>query len=89
VVTPEAALAMAHGVRDLLKADVGIASTGVAGPGGEEGVEIGTVHLAIVTPEGERTETVRLPGDRERIRQYSCISLLNMLRLDLDRDLDT
>ncbi|MGY9072650.1 MAG: competence/damage-inducible protein A [Acidimicrobiales bacterium] len=84
VVTTDAALAMARGVRDLMQADVAVACTGVAGPGGEAGAEIGTVHLALVTPLGEEVATVRLPGDRERIRQYSCISLLNMLRLHLD-----
>ena len=80
VVTEEAALAMAEGVRKLLNADVGLATTGVAGPAEAEGKPVGTTCLAVVTPDGAKTWTIRLPGDRERIRQFSTITLLDRLR---------
>jgi nicotinamide-nucleotide amidase len=80
VVSEEAAMAMAEGVRALLKADVGLATTGVAGPGLQEGLPVGTVCLAVSMGSGGETSTLGLPGDRERIRQFSTISILDVLR---------
>lgn len=85
VVSEDAATQMAEGARRVLGADVGLAITGVAGPDEQDGRPVGTVCLALALP-GEAAEavSVRLPGDRERIRQFGTISLLNMLRLRLD-----
>lgn len=83
VVTEAAALAMAHGVRRRLGADIGLATTGVAGPDESEGKAVGTVCLGIAGSMAERATTVQLPGDRERIRQFSCITLLDLLRREL------
>ena len=81
VVTSEAAAAMASGVRDLLGADVGLGVTGVAGPESAEGHPPGTVYLGAVVGDGAPVTTrVMLPGDRIRVRQFACISLLDMLR---------
>jgi nicotinamide-nucleotide amidase len=80
VVTEEAAMAMAEGVRSLLGADVGLATTGVAGPDAVEGKPVGTVCLAVSIGSGGETATIRLPGDRERIRQFTAISVLDLLR---------
>ena len=81
VVTAEAARAMAEGVRRLTGADVGLATTGVAGPDTQEGQPVGTVFLGLALPgeEAEATEA-HLPGDRDRVRQFSTISLLDQLR---------
>ena len=83
VVTREAAAAMAAGVRRLLDADVGLATTGVAGPDEQEGHPVGTVFLGLALGDEVDATVVRLPGDRNRIRQYGVISLLNFLRLRL------
>jgi nicotinamide-nucleotide amidase len=83
VVTAPAAEAMAAGVRRLLNADVGLATTGCAGPTEQEGQPIGTVFLGLAHGERVTSTVVRLPGDRNRIRQYGVISLLNFLRLSL------
>jgi nicotinamide-nucleotide amidase len=85
VVSEEAAAQMAEGAQRVLGADVGIAVTGVAGPTELDGVAVGTVCFALAFP-GAATEavTARLPGDRERLRQFSTISLLNLLRQRLD-----
>lgn len=83
VISEAAALAMAHGVRRLLKADIGLATTGVAGPDEAEGQPVGTVCLAVAGAEAERATTVQLPGDRERIRQFSTITLLDLFRRGL------
>ncbi len=84
VVTEEAALAMAHGVRRLLDADAGLALTGVAGPAEQDGMRPGTLFAAVVHPgaEGlvERAVHIRLPGDRDTMRQLSVISALDLLR---------
>jgi nicotinamide-nucleotide amidase len=85
VVSEEAARQMAEGAQRALGADVGIAVTGVAGPTEQDGVAVGTVCFGLAIP-GVPTEAVstRLPGDRERLRQFSTISLLNLLRQRLD-----
>ena len=81
VVSAAAAIAMAEGVRDRLRADVGLGVTGVAGPDEQEGQPVGTVFVGIALP-GRPSEAVafQLPGDRERVRQYAAISLLDQLR---------
>lgn len=84
VVTEEAAVAMAEGVRARLGADIGIATTGVAGPDESEGRAVGTVCLAVAAADGALASTVQLPGDRERIRQFSTITLLDLLRRVLE-----
>jgi competence/damage-inducible protein CinA-like protein len=85
VVGEASAREMAEAAQRVLGADVGIAATGVAGPTEQDGVAVGTVFFGIAMP-GLPTEVVstRLPGDRERLRQFSTISLLNLLRQRLD-----
>ena len=84
VVSAAAAGAMAEGVRRLLRADVGLGVTGVAGPDPQEGQPPGTVFMAVAVGEGPPTVVrVTLPGDRPRIRQFACISLLDLLRRTL------
>ncbi len=81
VVSIDAAKAMALGVRERLGADVGIATTGVAGPAEQEGHPPGTVFLGFALGEQAEALRVRLPGDRRRVREYAVISVLNLLRL--------
>ena len=80
VVCEVAARAMAEGVRGLLGTDVGLATTGVAGPKEQDGQPVGTVFIGLAM--GDRTEAkeVRLPGDPDRVRQYAVISALDLLR---------
>jgi len=80
VVSEEAAFALARGVRARLGADVGIGVTGSAGPEPQER-EVGTMIVAVVTPEGEGVRTLRLPGDRERVRIYATTAALHLARL--------
>ena len=84
VVTEEAAIAMAEGARKVLGADVGLALTGVAGPAEQDGMRPGTLFAAVALPDGEPDRVtsvhVRLPGDREMMRQLSVISALDLLR---------
>jgi nicotinamide-nucleotide amidase len=84
VVSEDAVKQMAEGAQRALGADVAIAVTGVAGPDEQEGQPVGTVWYGIAIP-GHETLAVtgRLPFDRERIRQFSTITLLNTLRTRL------
>ncbi len=81
--TREAAAQLAAAVRERFGADVGLAITGEHDLGHIEGTNAGTTYLGIALPGDERVTHVRLPGDRERVRQFSVISLLNALRLRL------
>jgi PncC family amidohydrolase len=72
---------MAEGVRRVAGADVGLGITGVAGPDDQEGVAPGTLFVGLALPDGgTETRELRLPGDRERVRQYGAISALDLLR---------
>jgi nicotinamide-nucleotide amidase len=85
VVTADAAEAMAQGVRSSLRSDVGLALSGVAGPDADEGVEVGTVYVGLAIGDtAPRSVHLRLPGDRQRIRDYATISALDVLRRALD-----
>jgi len=84
VVSEEAVKQMAVGAQHVLGADVAIAVTGVAGPDEQDGQPVGTVWYGIALPGHEpEAVTARLPFDRERIRQFSTITLLNTLRMRL------
>ncbi len=81
VVSAEAAEAMASGVRKLLESDVGLSVTGVAGPEEQDGQAPGTVFVGLSPRRHRPARTaLRLPGDRPRVRAYSAISALDVLR---------
>ena len=82
-VSEEVAVAMAQGIREVMGSDVGLATTGVAGPDELDGLPVGTVCLAVAAEDGAIATTIQMPGDRERIRQFSTIALLNMFRKTL------
>ena len=85
VVSPQAAIAMAQGVADLLGADIGLSVTGVAGPEEQDGQPAGTVFVGLSIDGHVQHVALRLPGDRPRVRAYSAISALDALRRELDR----
>ena len=84
--TRDAAAALASAVRRHLGTDIGLATTGEHDLGRIAGSNAGTTYLGIAIGDEVRVEEVRLPGDRERVRQFSVISLLNSLRLRLELD---
>lgn len=86
VVCEAAATAMADGVRRHLGADVGLATTGVAGPAEQEGQPVGTVWLGMAVGAEVDAFHIRLPGGRDGIRQLAVISLLDRLRRRLRDD---
>jgi nicotinamide-nucleotide amidase len=81
VVSEGAAVQMAEGVRRVLGCDVGLALTGVAGPGEQNGRKPGTLCIGVSLPGRiSHSTTVVLPGLRDQMRQYSVISALDFLR---------
>ena len=75
-VDPDVAAAMARGVRARLGADVGLATTGVAGPDPQDGKPPGTVHVAVSTPDGSTVRSLLLAGDRALVRVRSVDAVL-------------
>jgi nicotinamide-nucleotide amidase len=81
--TRDAAATLAATVRDRLAADVGLAITSEHDRGSLAKHAAGTTYIGMCIGGTTRVETTRLPGDRERVRQFSVISALNALRLHL------
>lgn len=77
-VDPDVARAMARGVRERLGADLGLATTGVAGPEGQDGFPPGTVHVAVATATGGRVRSLRLSGDRAHVRVGAVDAVLRL-----------
>ena len=75
--------ALAAGVRARLGATYGLALTGVAGPDPQEGHPPGTVHVAVAGPGGTVSRSLRLPGDRARVRLLAVTAGLDLLRRQL------
>ncbi|EHR50409.1 competence/damage-inducible protein CinA-like protein [Saccharomonospora marina XMU15] len=82
-VHPEVAAQLAEGARRRCGADWGLGLTGVAGPDPQDGVEPGTVHLA-VAGDGVRTgRTLRVSGAREAVRAAAVAGAVDLLREQL------
>ncbi|MBL1067145.1 CinA family protein [Streptomyces sp. 7-21] len=84
-VDAEVARQMASGVRRLLGADWGLATTGVAGPSPQDGQSVGTVFVAVSSSGtgGAVAQRLSLDGDRGQIRSASVRAVLALLRNEL------
>lgn len=78
-VDPEVARQMAHGVRRLTGSDLGVATTGVAGPDPQDGQPVGTVHVAVAGPGSIEVASLLLPGDRAAIRRATVDHALRLV----------
>ena len=79
-VSSEVALAMAEGVRRVSGSDIAIATTGIAGPdGGSPEKPVGTVFIAIDSPDGGITFLHHFEGDRNTIREATAEAALKLL----------
>ncbi|TEX52435.1 MAG: hypothetical protein B7C55_00590 [Actinomycetales bacterium mxb001] len=91
-IDPDVALQMARGVREVLGADVGVATTGSAGPdpapGGTEAgpVPPGSGFVAVVGPAGGLVRGFQASGDRARVRSAAVDSALDLLAEALGSD---
>jgi nicotinamide-nucleotide amidase len=79
-VSAETAAAMAAGARRRLGADVCVAVTGIAGPGGGTPEKpVGLVFVAARSPDGDFAETLQLNGNRDAIRTEATENALRLL----------
>ncbi|HZM17426.1 MAG TPA: CinA family nicotinamide mononucleotide deamidase-related protein [Candidatus Krumholzibacteria bacterium] len=80
-VSAEVAIALARSARARAGATLGLAITGVAGPGGGTADKpVGLVFLALSAPDGEWSLRLQLGRRREANRAYSCLLALDLLR---------
>ncbi|MFC8682949.1 CinA family protein [Microbacterium ureisolvens] len=77
-VDPTVVEQMAQGVRRVLRADVGLATTGVAGPDPQDGNPVGTVYIAVATPETAVVSALSLSGTRDEIRTSTVERVLEL-----------
>ena len=81
-VSSETAAQMADGVRKLLKADLAVSLTGIAGPdGGSAEKPVGLVWFGLATKDGVRTEKAIFRGDRAQVRAQAVTHALGMLTI--------
>jgi nicotinamide-nucleotide amidase len=85
-VSEAVAIAMAAGIRLRAGVDVGLGTTGIAGPGGgTEAKPVGTVVVAVAVPDGDDIRTYRFFGDRRQIKFQTSQAALDLLRRRLER----
>lgn len=84
-VSPECAAAMAEGARKLLKTDLAVSLTGIAGPGGgSKEKPVGLVWFGLACANGVTTESRVFPGDRESVRAKATEHAIGMLLASAD-----
>ncbi len=83
-VSSEVAAAMARGIRQAAKTDLGLSVTGVAGPhGGTEQKPVGLVYSALASAQGVKTNEHRFLGNREQVRVKASQMAMDMVRRHL------
>jgi nicotinamide-nucleotide amidase len=87
-VHPEVARQLADGVRERLAvagrpADIGLSTTGVAGPDPQGGQPVGTVFVGLASASGTRVVRLALSGSRAEIRRQVVEAVLSELAADL------
>jgi nicotinamide-nucleotide amidase len=84
-VSEACALEMARGVRALFHSDLGVSTTGVAGPDELDGHPPGELWVAVASEGGEEARHFRAPGDRAQVRRWAQVQALDLLRNHLLR----
>ena len=80
-VSSEVVAAMAQGIRQTAKTDLGLAVTGIAGPsGGTDLKPVGLVYAALASAQGVKTDEYRFLGNREQVRMKASQMALDMVR---------
>lgn len=78
-VDSETAKQMANGARERLQADIGISTTGVAGPDPSEGKAVGIVFVALATANDTVVKLLRFDGSRDSIRRSTVAASLKLM----------
>lgn len=83
-VSAQTAIEMAEGIRRTAMADIGISTTGYAGPDGGTGDKpVGTVFIGVAAKDKSFYKELHLTGKRERIRNMACLNALDILRRNI------
>ena len=83
-VSSEVAAEMAQGIAKTSGTNIGLSTTGIAGPqGGSEEKPVGLVYVGLCINGEVKTKELRLSGDRQRIRERATMQLLDLLRREL------
>ena len=75
----QVAAAMAAGARRICGADIGVSTTGVAGPEPHGGKDVGAVYVGIATADGSTAYPYSFEGNRPEIRALACAAALERL----------
>ena len=79
-VSAPVAEAMARGAREVLRADIAVSVTGLAGPGGDDfGNPVGTVFIGYSDREKTLSREYHFPGDREQVRSLTTEAALRLV----------
>jgi PncC family amidohydrolase len=79
-VSPESSRAMASGVARLIGADLGLSTTGIAGPDGGSSIKpVGLVYISVHGPSGQDTRKEIFTGDRQSVAVQSVKAALDLL----------
>lgn len=85
-VSSQVAAEMAQGIAKSANTDIGISSTGLAGPSGETKEKpVGLVYIGLYIKGEIKTKELRLPGSRQRVRNTAVIRAIDWLRVELLR----
>ncbi len=87
-VSEETVLEMARGVRIKSGSDIGVATSGIAGPtGGTSEKPVGTVYIAISTKKVDKAIRLFIPGMRDRVRNSAMLNVFDLIRRTVLEDL--
>ena len=78
-VCEEVAIQMAENIKNLMHADLGISTTGVAGPKSLKNIPVGTVFVAYVSNDHKICQKLNLSGTREEIREQTITHILQLV----------
>ena len=85
-VSKEVAIAMAENIRKKFKTEIGLSTTGLAGPKDEEGLHPGLVYIALASHRGVEFKELHMQGTRSEIRKKAAQACLGLLWLHLGGD---
>lgn len=84
-VSSEVAQQMCEGSRKLLKTDIAVSVTGIAGPGGGSAEKpVGTVWFGVASAAGTKSEVKHFDGDREQVRLQTVLYALELFERELN-----
>jgi PncC family amidohydrolase len=85
-VSKEVALELAKNIKKICNTDVGLSTTGIAGPEGIEGKEVGLVYIGIASKWGNYVYKFLFQGSRNKIRKESSKKALKLLKIFLQNE---